>query len=290
MSSVLDAWREQIRAHEAYMDALRGDDDGGGHSHGHGHGHGHGGGHGNGERPRFGWTSRPLDPFRTDDQIVNALFGMVDGDSEVLDVGGGAGRLALPLATRTKRVTVVEPSEESIDLLKCRARDAEITNLVTIDEDWEDARVASADIVLCSLVLHHVVEAAAFIEKLQSHAKQRVVLVEMAETPGAIERPFFERVHGSAPAPMPGLAMVLELLWSMDIYPDVKMLEPEVAVLDSERDGVLDHLRRRLSVEEGTDADDRLKSAAEDLLVETSDGLTVKGVAPRRSAIMSWNP
>ena len=119
MSSAIDAWREQILAHERDAAAL-----GGGHGHGHGrgrgHGHGHGGGHGGG----FSQANRPLDPYRTDDAVLNALYAVLGKDADVLDVGGGAGRYALPLATRSRHVTVVEPSEDSVDLLKERAAEA----------------------------------------------------------------------------------------------------------------------------------------------------------------------
>ena len=251
---------------------------------------GTGQGSGQGQR-RFTFINRPLDPFRTDDQIVNALFSMVSARTpKCLTLVEDPGRLAMPLATRTKQVTVVEPSEDSVELLTSRAAEAGITNIAVINEPWEDVREPTADIVLCSLVLHHVADAAPFVRKLQKHARDRVVIVEMMETPGAVEMPFYERVHGSAPTPLPGLPRVLELLWALDIFPDVEMISPETAVLDTDREGVLEHLRGRLNVEEGTEADERLLAAADELLVDIPEGLTVRGAAPRRNAIISWKP
>ena len=82
MQSVIDAWREQIMAHERDASALRG-----GETHGHGHGdHAHSpGGHGG-----FAYSNRPQDPYRTDDPVLNSLFAAVGPDTTVLDVGGGA--------------------------------------------------------------------------------------------------------------------------------------------------------------------------------------------------------
>ena len=285
MNTVIDAWRERMEAFDRYMAEMRGNGD----AHGHGHGHGHGVGSGIAPR-QFTYTNRPLDPFRTDDQVVNALFSMVGTDTEVLDVGGGSGRLAMPLATRAKQVTVVEPSEDSVELLNERAAEAGITDITVINEPWEDVSEPMADVILCSLVLHHVADAAPFVRKLQKHARDRVVVVEMMETPGAVEMPFHERVRGSAPPPLPGLPRILELLWALEIFPDVTMLGPETAVLDTGAEGAIEHLRRRLNVEEGTEADERLRAAADELLVETPEGLTVRGTAPRRSAIISWKP
>lgn len=276
MQPVFEAWRDQIEAHEREMQALRGE----GHEHGHEHG-----------RPgRHGFISRPLDPHRTDDAALNKLFAALGPGADVLDVGGGSGRYALPLATRARRVTVVEHSEDSIELLNERASEAGITNIAVINETWEEAQAPMADMVLCSLVLHHVPDVVPFVSKLQDHAKGRVVILEMVETPGAVDRPFFERVYGSTPSPLPGLAKVMEVLWAMGIYPDLEMIAPEPVIVAPNRDEAFEHMQRRLGVEEGTSEDDRLRAAADDLLVETPDGITVRGVAPRRQAIITWRP
>ena len=277
MNTVIDAWRERMQEWDRFMAELRGGEGGHGQAQGQG-----------GRRTTF--IHKPLDPRRTDDAALNGILDLVSGDDEVLDVGGGSGRFAIPLALRTKHVTVVEPSEDSVALLNERVAEYGIENITVVNEAWEDVPEPAADIVLCSLVLHHVLDAAPFVRKVQQHARDRVVIVEMMETPGAIEMPFYERVHGATPTPLPGLPKILELLWALDIYPDVTMVEPETAVLDTDRDGVIEHLRRRLSVDEGSEADDRLQAAANDLLVDIPEGLTVRGAAPRRSAIISWKP
>ena len=50
--------------------------------------------------------------------------------------------------------------------------------------------------MLCSLVLHHVPEGAAFITKMQESAADRVAIIEMMEAPSALEVPFYERIFG----------------------------------------------------------------------------------------------
>ncbi len=262
------------------MQTLRGDGD----EHGHGHGHRHG------QPGRHGFISRPLDPHRTDDAALNKLLAALGSGTEILDVGGGSGRYALPLATRARRVTVVEHSEDSIELLNDRASEAGITNITVINEAWEDAQAPMADMVLCSLVLHHVPDVVPFVSKLQDHATDRVAMVEMVETPGAVDRPFFERVYGSSPSPLPGLAKVMEVLWAMDIYPNLEMIAPEPVIVAPDRDAAFEHMQNRLGVKEGTAEHERLHTAADELLVETPDGITVRGVAPRRQAIITWMP
>ena len=187
-------------------------------------------------------------------------------------------------------MTVVDPSADSVELLKERAAEAGITNVTAINEPWEDADVPDADMVLCSLVLHHVTEAGRFVARLQEHARDRVAVLEMVQTPGVVNSPFFERVYGKSLPTLPGLARLMELLWSMDIYPDVEMITPEPAVVGPDRDAALEQLRHRLAVREGAAEDERLRAAADELLEETPDGITVRGVAPLRQAVVTWRP
>lgn len=50
----------------------------------------------------------------------------------------------------------------------------------------------------------------------------------------------------------------------------------------------LESLRARLNVAPGTDADARLQSAAADLLEEADAGAVVRGMPPRRQALLTW--
>ena len=175
MALALPAWLKQVNAHESERAALRDGES----VHGHGNGHGHGGG------------SRALErqdnPDRTDDPVLNSLYQVVDASTTVLDVGGGTGRYAIPLASHAKHVTVVDSSAGSIEVLEGIAKEHGITNITTLATDWDAAELETADIVLCSLVLHHVSDVGPFIKKMGQIAKNRVMAVEMPPScwPGA---------------------------------------------------------------------------------------------------------
>src|SRR5438034_4539174 len=64
------------------------------------------------------------DPRRRDDPVVNLLAEWITPETTVLDVGGDAGRYALPLALRCRRVTVVEPSPSMVAQLREGAKEA----------------------------------------------------------------------------------------------------------------------------------------------------------------------
>ena len=51
-----------------------------------------------------------FDPLREPDANLAALASYVDPGDVLVDVGGGAGRVSLPLALRCREVVTVEPS------------------------------------------------------------------------------------------------------------------------------------------------------------------------------------
>src|SRR5215207_4218117 len=65
---------------------------------------------------------RPLDP------LLEAVAGYLGPDDVALDVGGGAGRISLPLASRCREVVNVEPSPGMVAAFNDAAREAGITN------------------------------------------------------------------------------------------------------------------------------------------------------------------
>jgi 2-polyprenyl-3-methyl-5-hydroxy-6-metoxy-1,4-benzoquinol methylase len=84
----------------------------------------------------------------------------------VLDVGGGTGGFAVPLAELGHRVTVLEPSPDALAALHRRATDAGVQDRIRSvqDDAGELAAVFAAesfDAVLCHGVLEHVEEPAA---------------------------------------------------------------------------------------------------------------------------------
>lgn len=78
---------------------------------------------------------------------------------DVLDVGGGTGGFAVPLAAQGHRVTVVDPSPDALASLQRRVREVGVT-LTALQGDaaglLDVVTPESADLVLCHGVLEHV--------------------------------------------------------------------------------------------------------------------------------------
>jgi tRNA/tmRNA/rRNA uracil-C5-methylase (TrmA/RlmC/RlmD family) len=93
-------------------------------------------------------------PHRLDDVEVNRLAQEVNSSTTVLDVGGGAGRFALPLALRSRHVTVVEPSPSMRESLCQIAAKAGIDNITVVAKRWDEAEVPPADVVISAHVIY----------------------------------------------------------------------------------------------------------------------------------------
>ena len=230
------------------------------------------------------------DPHRTDDPLVDRLAREVTSDSTLLDVGAGAGRLALPLALRCRQVTVVEPSESMLDELRDVSTEAGIGNVTVVKGEWEEVDVRPHEVVLCSHVVYGVAEIVPFVKRLDASATGRVLLILYTDAPQSQLSPFWKVAHGEERIDLPAMPEFLPVLWEMGIYPDVEMLETGRSQSFEDRDEALEMLRRRLYVVPGSDEHGRLVEATAELLEDTPDGVAIKGAGPRRQALVSWRP
>lgn len=231
-----------------------------------------------------------VDPHRTDDPGLNHLLSEVSADATVMDVGGGAGRFALPLALRCKHVVVVEPADSMVEALNEGARDAGIHNVTVVQEHWENADVERADIVLSAHSVYGVVEAEPFIRKLEANARQKVIVFVLTEQPQSQLSPFWKPLYGEERIDLPALRELMNVLWELEIYPSLRMFSPTPVQMFESKEAAFEQLRHRLHVDNDSEVERRLRSAISDLLEETPDGLMIKGSKPRRLGVLTWNP
>ena len=231
-----------------------------------------------------------LDPRRQDDPVLDVLLSMIEPECSALDVGGGAGRMALPMALKCEHVNVVEPSDSMITQLRESAMESGIDNVSVTQASWEDAKVAAADVVLCAHVVYGVADIEPFVRKLEAHANSLVVLLAFIESPMNRISRFWKPVHGDERIDMPALPELVNALWEMGIYPDVQMLAPVMPDRFEDREVALTQLRNRLYVPSGSAEEGRLRAAMDELLEDVDGGVRVKGIAPVRQGYLSWRP
>jgi cyclopropane fatty-acyl-phospholipid synthase-like methyltransferase len=229
-------------------------------------------------------------PHRLDDMEVNRLAQGVNPSKTVLDVGGGAGRFALPLALRCQHVTVIEPSPSMRESLSQIVAEAGIDNITIVPQRWDEAEVDLADVVVSAHVVYMIEDIQAFVVNLAKHAREQVFMPTFMRPPMARYAPFWRWVHGADRVELPGAAELMQVLWEMGIYANIEMFEPEPFRALKDWQTALQTLRRRLHVAPDTDADVRLLQAMHELLVETPGGYAMRGIGPGRLALISWQP
>jgi SAM-dependent methyltransferase len=230
------------------------------------------------------------DPRRTDDGEVNRLAQAVTPATTLLDVGAGAGRFALPLALRCKHVTAVEPSPSMRETLCHLAAEAGIENVTLVARPWDEAEVEPADVVLSAHVIYSIEDIGAFVMKLAAHACQQVYMPTFMRPPRDRYAPLWRWVYGEDKQELPGAAELMQVLWELDIYPNLEMYAPIPFRPFEDWPRALDTLRSRLFVTPDTAEDARLQQAMRELLIETPAGYVIKGIPPGRLALIFWQP
>ena len=272
MASAIDAWRRRVETHHAQSERAEQ------------------------ELPDREDFWEPLadrfreDPRRTGDAVLDRVSREVTSDTTVIDVGGGAGRLALPLALRCGHVTVVEPSESMANALREGAREAGVRNVSIVQATWEEAEADPADVVLCAHVVYGTADIAPFIRKLDSHARERVMVLAFTESPQSLYSPIWHAVHGETRRELPALPELMTVLWEMGIFPDLEMIEEAVTEGSESIQDRLALLRHLTFVEPGTEKDRRLQAVVGEMAEDTPDGLVVRWSRSRRQGLISWRP
>ena len=230
------------------------------------------------------------DPRRADDPIVQHLLKFLGPNDTLMDVGAGGGRLALPLALHCRAVLAVEPSASMASVLQQQAQEFGIDNVSLAQSSWEDAQVEPADLVLCSHVVYVIRKIDTFIRKLDSHARQRVVIVVYNAPPQSQIYPLWQLIHGRERLALPSLPQLLEVLEELGIDPQVDELPPQPARGYDTLQQAVEQISRRLYLAPGSPEAARLEQLLPEMLVEKDGVFQLKDAKPLRPSLVWWRP
>jgi SAM-dependent methyltransferase len=240
------------------------------------------------------WRTRAsgfrADPRREPDAALRRVLDRSGPDTTVLDVGAGGGRLALPLALRCRQVTAVEPSPSMVEQLREGADEVGISNLSVVQANWEDAEVEPADLVICSHVVYGVVDIDQFVLKLDAHARGEVAVFAYMDSPPSRFASFWRAVYREERLNMPALPELMQVLWQLGIHPNVEMLPIDARFAFESREDAVRQVASSLWVVPGSEEEERLVVAADELLEEGEDGFRVKGAKFRPNGLVTWKP
>jgi len=170
------------------------------------------------------------DPHRSLDANLQVVASYVQPDDVFIDVGGGAGRVGLPLALRCRQVINVDSSPGMLTECEACAAQAGITNVRAVLADWLAAPAMAGAVSLASSVTYFVHDIVPFIEKMVAASRRRVLITLWSVPSPNQSAPLFRLVYGEEQAPAPGHRELLPVLWDMGILPDVRVL-PDVPLI-----------------------------------------------------------
>jgi len=122
---------------------------------------------------------------------VMAIRRLLNGHSfdHAIDVGGGYGRLSVVLSDYARRVTLVDSSQQQLDLARTFLAAYPQVSTVRMDADRLQLDDASADLVMMVRVLHHLPEPAAELREVYRVLRPGgYALVEVANVAHAVNR------------------------------------------------------------------------------------------------------
>lgn len=241
------------------------------------------------------------DPHRPTYANLETLASYVQPEDVLLDVGGGAGRISLPLALRCREVFDLDPSPAMSAAFVANAERAGLTNTHSLIGDWLDAEPPAADVVLVAHVLYVTREIVPFIQKLERTAKRRVIVIVGAPPPPTMNRTLFPLLHGEAEVPVPGHAELLPVLWEIGILPDVRVLPPAPLFPPTpEREPAITQAIGCFPADQwalwplGPELEARLRTVLnerfDELFVRTIDGYVQSWIPPIQDVLITWEP
>jgi 2-polyprenyl-3-methyl-5-hydroxy-6-metoxy-1,4-benzoquinol methylase len=222
-----------------------------------------------------------------------------EGDT-LLDVGGGAGRMSLPLASRCREVVCVDPSAGMAEIFEASKRDAGIANARFVLSGWLEADGLEGDVALASHVTYFVPRIEPFIEKLNTATRRRVMIATRSVPPPNQLAPFIELATGEEQAPVPGAEHVLAVLKQLAIAAELVDLgeammpatmpvgkTPEDAIRLQAEGGLRLGWLRSGDVERFSEL---VKSRFDELYALAGDGYRPRAALGAHDLIITWEP
>jgi SAM-dependent methyltransferase len=185
---------------------------------------------------------------------LNDLCRLAKPASRILDIGAGAGNMALPLSKIAAHLTAVEPSPGMLSIMKDQLSLENTENIMLVEKRWDDVdieRDLEPPYTLCfaafSLGMLNLQES---IEKMIAATTGDIVLFWHAGLNSRDEDAIalWPLLHGKPYYPAPRSNVIFNLLYSMGIYPNVTVLRHNERIVYESFDKVFEHYAARYNV------------------------------------------
>jgi SAM-dependent methyltransferase len=232
------------------------------------------------------------DPRRTGEPTLEVLHALARPEETWLDIGAGAGRYALPLALRVRRVIAVEPSAGMRRALRTGLDEHGIENVRVVAGTWPDSLEALGDLpaVDTALIAHvgyDIEEIGPFLDAMEYAARDRCVAVLTDHSPASVADPFWPLVHGEGRVPLPALPELVELLRARGRSTEVIRVDRSPRSFESV-DALSAFLRRQLFIADGGEKDVHFRAILPDRIVHRDGAWTLAEGPTGAVGVVSW--
>ena len=232
-----------------------------------------------------------VNPHRTWDKNLHAIAGHLQTTDVLLDVGGGAGRVSLPLAGQVREVVLVEPSDSMRGQFIASRDEAGITNARVVPDWWLDS-AETGDVAITSDVVYFVRDIEPFVAKLHDSASRRVILCIWRPTPGDMDNELRRILYDEQPAPWPGLPELAAVLWEMGVLPDIQVIPQAPWWIPEAAGGLSDTEAVELAMARLERDDEPTRRQVQDnfdrLFERGPDGLSPRWLNQAREVMITW--
>jgi SAM-dependent methyltransferase len=235
------------------------------------------------------------DPHRRGEAALDALMAIAQPADRWIDIGAGAGRYALPLASRVAEVIAVEPSASMRNALRSGMAEHGVKNVRIVGAAWPEALTELgdgpvADIALIAHVGYDIESIAPFVDAMERAADRLCVAVLTDRSPASVADPFWPVVHGIERVPLPALPELAELLRARGRTTEIQRVDRTPRTFDS-IDGLATFLRRQLWIAEDGEKEQRFQAALAEMARELDDdGWTLASPPVGSIGILTWSP
>jgi SAM-dependent methyltransferase len=192
------------------------------------------------------------------DPLLDFVLEKLTGEQSFLDIGAGNGRWTIPAAKIARNVTAIEPSRSMLEMLHENIAKAGLNNVRIIQGRWEETDIERHDIVSCTHAIYETKDFAAFIRKMEGHARERCYLVLRLPPYDGITGELFRKIHGH-PYDSPNAHLAYNALYSMGIYPNILVEEDMHNWRDDTFDEAFSRAKRHLNVGVTDEYDDVIR-------------------------------
>lgn len=237
------------------------------------------------------WRARvpAFQPGASPSEELAYLLALAQPVDAWLDIGAGAGRLAIPLAGITRRVIALDASPTMRAALAAGARDAGLT-LDIRPGQWPAvaADLPEVDVTLAANMLYAVDQPVPFIEQMERQSRRQCVVTLADRAPRTPDPASWAELFGEPPAILPGAREFVILLGALGRRVDIATFPaptPEPTSLDR----AVRQALRRYGLREGSPRTDHLRQIIEARFSDR-DGTVRLPSGRSYTAVISWQP